>query len=215
MYSLPGMLCHGQFDLMKRWLATMRKTFATMVIQIFVSILHLSLCYYFVFVLKMEINGLGLAISLTNLLKFLLTLGYIMYNKQTARVLARPSLKSLTTGWKEYLKLSLPVILILGSEWWAYELITVLAGLINTEAQAAQTLISICVSVFFEVPLGTSEASCALIGNCIGANNVPLAKKFLRVTSLVAFFVVTSLAFVIFLARDQISALCATDNEVR
>lgn len=112
----------------------MRNTHATMVIQIFVTLLHIILSYYFVFELKMEINGLGLAISLTNLLKFLLTLGYIKCNEQTSRVLTRPSFKSLTYGWREYLKLSLPVILILCSEWWAYELMTVFAGLINKEA---------------------------------------------------------------------------------
>ena len=115
----------------------MRKTFAAMIIQIMMSILHLIFCYYFIFVLNMEVNGLGIAISCTNFIKVLLTALYVTCSPDTRRMLQWPQLKSSFSGWQVYLKLSMPVILILGSEWWAYELITVLAGLISTEAQAA------------------------------------------------------------------------------
>ena len=88
-------------------------------------------------------------------------------------------------GWSEYLRVSLPSTLIICSEWWAFELLTVISGLISIEAQAVQTLVTSGCAILFEIPLGYQEATCAIIGNCIGANNVPLAKKYMRLTTMV------------------------------
>ena len=39
-------------------------------------------------------------------------------------------------GWPEYLRLAIPATILLCSEWWAFEILTLIAGLIGVKAQA-------------------------------------------------------------------------------
>ncbi len=39
-------------------------------------------------------------------------------------------------GWKKYLSLAIPSTLMLCSEWWAFELLTIMAGWIGVNEQA-------------------------------------------------------------------------------
>ena len=67
---------------------------------------------------------------------------------------------------------------------------------------AVQTIVTSGLAILFEVPSGISEATSSIIGNCIGANNVPLAKRFFRMTSKITLIVMSTLAAVIFIARN-------------
>ena len=50
---------------------------------------------------------------------------------------------------------------------------------------AAITIFDEITAMLFMFPLGFQEATCSIIGNCIGANNVPLARNFFKfITSL-------------------------------
>ena len=136
---------------------------------------------------KIDVRGIGLATSITHTFKFLFTFIYVYCSKKINKALSRPRMKETFSNWKEYLKLSIPIIVILCAEWWACELITILAGMIGVREQATYTIVVTALSTIFEVPLATGEASCALIGNCIGANNVKLAKRFFTMTWVINF----------------------------
>jgi len=68
----------------------------------------------------------------------------------------------------QFFKLGLPGTIMLCSEWWAYELLTISASFLGTHAVSAQTIILQISSLAFMIPLGLGVASCTLIGNCIG-----------------------------------------------
>ena len=191
----------------------MRITYVQMIAQFIASILHLVLAYHFVFEKNMDVKGLGLAISIANFSKTAIVVVFICLNKEIRKSVTMMTMNAFAE-WREYLGYSIPVIIILCSEWWAYEVITVLAGLIGVEEQACQTIVSIVLSCFFEFPLAVSEVTSSLVGNCIGAGNVELAKRFYRMTSLIALFVVTSVIGFIFLARFSIVELCTKSEAV-
>ena len=191
----------------------MRITYVPMIAQLIASLLHIVLGYHFVFEMKLGVRGLGLAISIANLIKVLIIVVFIACETKIRRALAWPSCEAFK-GWFEYLGYSLPVIIILGSEWWAYELMTILAGLIGVEEQASWTIVSIICSVLFEFPLAVSEVTSSLVGNCIGAGNVDLAKRFFRITMLIGAIAVLSIITLICLARHYIVGICTTIEEV-
>ena len=53
-----------------------------------------------------------------------------------------------------------------------------------------------------------------MIGNCIGAQNVPLAKRFFKLISCVTEFVILLMAAMTFLSRDKIVAYFTDDEEL-
>ena len=199
---------------MKHWLASMQNTFAAMIAQLFASILHFILCYTFLFYFEMDVRGLGLATSLTNLFKIIVICSYSYCSGSINQALIRPTTKDVFSSWGEYLKLAIPAMVILSSEWWAYEIVTMLAGLLGTTEQASQTIVTTANSIFFEIPLGTAEASCALIGYCIGSGNVALARRFFRLTATIACCEAICLSTLIFLGSHQIASFYSIDEDV-
>jgi len=75
----------------------------------------------------------------------------------------------------QYIKLGIPGTLMLCAEWWAYELLTVLASRLGTSSVAAQTIIMSCASLAYMIPLGLSVAVSSMVGNAVGAGNKTLA----------------------------------------
>ena len=53
-----------------------------------------------------------------------------------------------------------------------------------------------------------------MIGNCIGANNIPLAKKFLQLTSKFASAMVLVLSTITLLANRHIATFFTNEEEV-
>ena len=91
---------------------------------------------------------------------------------------------------------------------------TLIAGWIGVNEQAAQTVVTTGIAVFFEVPLASGEATSALVGNSIGAGNVNLARSFYKLTTRIAFIQVTVMVAGIYLFRRQIAGLYSDDVEV-
>ena len=68
--------------------------------------------------------------------------------------------------------------------------------------------------MLYMTPLGIQEATCALIGNCIGANNVPLAQRFFSLIFKINGLTVIILSLLILFARKQIAQFYTGNAEV-
>lgn len=185
-----------------------------MVAQIICCFIHIGLCYFFVMHKGLGVVGLGLASSCSNTVKFFIIFTATYCNKELGSAMRSPFTSDTFKGWYTYLSLSLPAALILGSEWWAYELITVFSGWIGIEELAAQTLVTSGIAVFFEVPLGLAESTAALLGNCIGANNKAFATKFVRVTTLITLCAIVTITCSLITGRGLVIRCFSSSEEV-
>ena len=118
-------------------------------------------------------------------------------------------------GWGEYLRVASPSMIISCSEWWAWEVTTLVAVLISVEAQAVQTTVTSVYALIYTIPASYQEATAAIIGNCIGANNVPLAERFYILSSLITAISVVFLQFVIFFGRNAIATYYLVSDEAQ
>ena len=95
------------------------------------TLLHLVWLYLFVIYFKMEVIGLGLATLLTNLG---LVVMIQIYAWQVPRI--RESMicfnKHALQGWGEYLKIGVPDMVMLCAEWWSFEILVILSGILGT-----------------------------------------------------------------------------------
>lgn len=89
---------------------------------------------------------------------------------------------------------------------------TLIAGLISIEAQAVQTTVTSVIALVFEIPISYQEATAAIIGNCIGANNVTLAIRFFKLSSWITAMTVIVLQFVILFGRKAIASYYLTSE---
>ena len=71
MVFLPAIYIAGLVDAERRFLNCMKRNYATLMIQILGTTFHIFWCYLFVDVYHMDINGIGYACIVTNLVMLL------------------------------------------------------------------------------------------------------------------------------------------------
>ncbi|RCK56307.1 Ethionine resistance-conferring protein 1 [Candida viswanathii] len=91
------------------------------------------------------------------------------------------------TNWKKMINLSIPGVLMIEAEWFAFEIITLEAARFGTETLAAQSIISTTCVIFYQIPFALSIAAGTRIAWYIGAaskNSAQITTKATIYTSL-------------------------------
>ena len=128
--TMPGVFFFGQFDLHKKWLASMRITLFPMVATISCSVLYILLCFLLVVYFDLGIIGLAAAISIKECAQFFMIIIYCYWSESVSKVIAPLDSESFK-GLGEYLKLSLSSIMMICASRWASHLITFMAGVLG------------------------------------------------------------------------------------
>ncbi len=91
--------------------------------------------WYFVLHLNYGILGTGIASGLTNFFALIIVLIFTYCTDDIKEAVFLPDRRSYV-GLSEYLKIGIPQTIMACSEWWAYELQTILTGYLGVKAQA-------------------------------------------------------------------------------
>ena len=111
-----------------------------MMLMVVGSVLHIVLCYFCVNSFALGIRGLAYATIAKDGILFLAIVFYARCSSKVNYVL-QPIDGDAFRGWGTYLRFSLPSLAMLCSEWWAFEVIFVLAGVLGVLELGA---LSIC-----------------------------------------------------------------------
>ena len=185
-----------------------------MAAQILTTALHFCLCLFLVVYRDMGIRGLGIATSLSYFACWLMTTIYShLCIPKIRKAFFFPGGESFRNWWK-YLKISLPNAVMVCASWWAYEILTFLAGTIGVNELATQTIVASIAGLLIQIPLGLSEGVCAVTGNCIGVDNVELGKRFVRLVAKVTLVIVFAISLSLFFLSTHVAQLFTTDVSV-
>nr|XP_006820737.1 PREDICTED: multidrug and toxin extrusion protein 1-like [Saccoglossus kowalevskii] len=116
--------------------------------------------------------------------------------------------------WDVYVKISLAGILMIASEWWAFEVGTFLMGTVGDTELAAQGAVFGLAYFFYTIPLGYSEAISIRVGNTLGANEPHKARR-VAIVGVISMIISSVLfAIIIIASRDVIGLLYTSEREV-
>ena len=147
----------------------------------------------------MGVRGIAIATSISQFTSWLLlTIYQHTCLSKIKKALFFPGVE-IWRRWNQYLKISLPNSVMVCASWWAFEILTILAGLIGVSEQAAQTLITTLSGLIIQIPSGLAEGVCAVSGNCIGASNVTLGKRFVSLVAKVTAAIVLVISFLLYI----------------
>lgn len=120
----------------------------------------------------------------------------------------------LFSDWSQLSHLAIPGIVMLESEYLAYEIMTLFASYFGTTELAAQSTVSSIASLNYMIPFAVSIASSTRIANFIGAQNIGAAKMATN-TGLIGLIVVATInCLVLFTFKKQIAGLFSKDIDV-
>lgn len=123
-------------------------------------------------------------------------------------------LPDLFKKWGQLSHLAVPGIVMLESEYVAYEIMTLFASYFGTVELAAQSAVGSIASLTYMVPFAVSIAASTRIANFIGGQNVFSAKKSTKVSLILGLIVALTNAIVLWSARNLIARLFTKDEEV-
>ncbi|KAH3761092.1 multidrug and toxin extrusion protein 1 [Pelomyxa schiedti] len=165
----PSLFPFFLYESTKRTLQCQGIVFPAMIVcAAAVVLLVILLCF---FVLYLGLGLTGSAISMTIVYFFMpsVLIPYIIIRKLHRQMWGGFS-RECFKNWKEFLFLGLPGAFMTCAEWWAFEIMTILSGLLGTVSLASNVVIMNTYGIFFMIPLGMSVVSATRVGNALGAN---------------------------------------------
>lgn len=177
LFSIPDLFFLSLLHPLRIYLRTQSITLPLTYCSALSVLLHVPLNFLLVVKLKMGIAGVAVAMVWTNLNLFFFLLAFIYYSGVYKDSWVCPSMDCLR-GWSSLLALSIPTCISVCLEWWWYELMIMLCGLlVNPKATVASMGILIqTTSLVYVFPSSLSLGVSTRVGNELGANRPAKAR---------------------------------------
>ncbi|XP_071676141.1 protein DETOXIFICATION 16-like isoform X2 [Lolium perenne] len=195
-WMLPSLLFYGWLQCHVRFLQTQKIVVPMMVSSGVTAANHVLVCWALVYKLDMGIKGAAVANSISFLTNVSILALYVRLS---------PSCKTTWTGFScqafddipAFMKLAVPSAIMVCMEWWSFEVLVLLAGLLPNP-KLSTAVLSICTRV----------------SNELGAGRPRAALLAARVVILLAFLVGTSEGLLLILVRHLWGHAYSKDQEV-
>ncbi|XP_049377270.1 protein DETOXIFICATION 49-like [Solanum stenotomum] len=179
------------------------------------SLVHIPINYLLVIVLDLGIKGVALSGVWTNFNLVGSLIAYIVVSKVHNNTWSSISLDCFK-GWKSLLDLAIPSCVSVCLEWWWYEIMILLCGLlVNPKATVASMGILIqTTSLIYIFPSSLSFGVSTRVGNELGANR-PNVARLTALVGLSSSFILglIALTFAV-LVRDVWASMFTQDQEI-
>ncbi|XP_062015521.1 protein DETOXIFICATION 19-like [Rosa rugosa] len=198
-YLIPGLFAYGFLNNILRFLQTQSVVMPLVFLSVIPVVLHIGIAYGLVHWTALGFKGAPLAASISLWISVLMLATYVVHAKKFEHTWEGFSLESFHYVLTD-LKLALPSAAMVCLEYWAFEILVLLAGLMPNSEQTT-SLIAMCVNtetIAYMLTYGLSAAASTRVSNELGAGKPDRAKNAMAVTLklsvLLGFLVVLVLA---------------------
>ncbi|KAJ4714896.1 Protein DETOXIFICATION [Melia azedarach] len=176
-FSLPDLFFQSFINPLKIYLRTQNITFPLMLSAAFALALHAPINYILVYHFNLGIQGIAVAVAVTDLNLLLTLVLYLCFSGICRKSWQGWSLECFDE-WIPILGLAIPSCISVCLEWWWYELMIVFSGLLADAAEAVATMgiIIQATALVYIFPSSMSLAVSTRVGNELGANQPIKAK---------------------------------------
>ncbi|KAL0000106.1 hypothetical protein SO802_019708 [Lithocarpus litseifolius] len=214
-WMIPSLFAFGILQCLNRFLQTQNNIIPMLIGSGFTALLHVLVCWVLVFKIKLGIKGAALAINISNWIYVLLFAIYVRFS---------PACKKTWTGFSKealhdipsFLKLAVPSAIMICLEYWSFEMVVLLAGLLpnpTLETSVLSISLNTCYLVYM-VSVGLGGTISTRVSNELGAGSPYGARLALRVMIIVALSEGTIIAITTILVRNVWGKLYSKEEEV-
>ncbi|KAL4383901.1 hypothetical protein GQ457_15G001910 [Hibiscus cannabinus] len=214
-YSLPDLLAQSLLHPLRIYLRTQSITFPLTCCAVLSILLHIPINYLLVSHLELGIKGVALSGVWTNFNLVASLIIYILYfgvHKKTWGGFSVECFKE----WKSLLNLAIPSCISVCLEWWWYEIMILLCGLLlNPRATVASMGILIqTTALIYIFPSSLSFSVSTRVGNELGANQPKKAKLAAFVGLYSGFMLGLSALVFAIMVRNIWATMFTSDKEI-
>ncbi|KAL0347559.1 UNVERIFIED_CONTAM: protein DETOXIFICATION 53 [Sesamum calycinum] len=186
--SLPELLTHANLIPLRTFLRTQGLNSPNTIIATCVSALHLPITYFLVTYLNLRVKGIALSSVIYSLNMNIGLWIYLIFSKAAIKPWVGATLGSIIHGWKPLLGLALPSVCQVCLEWWWYEIILFLSGLLpNPEScVAAMGILIQTTGTVYVFPFSLGLSISQRVGHELGAAHPARAQLAAMIGILIA-----------------------------
>ncbi|KAL7229703.1 hypothetical protein ACSBR2_008249 [Camellia fascicularis] len=215
LFSLPDLLAQSLLHPLRIYLRTQSITLPLTICATLTTLLHVPINYFLVSKLSLGIKGVAVSGVLFNFNLVTLLIIYILISGIYKKTWGGLSMECLR-GWKSLLNLAIPSCISVCLEWWWYEIMILLCGLlINPRATVASMGILIqTTALIYIFPSSLSFSVSTRVGNELGASQ-PSKAKLAAIVGLCCSFVLGFSALVFaYMVRNVWATMFTHDKEI-
>ncbi|KAF9617060.1 hypothetical protein IFM89_033165 [Coptis chinensis] len=214
-FCLPDLLTYSFFHPVRIYLRAQGITYPLTLASAAGAFVHVPINFLLVSHFRLGVAGVAAASAVSNLFILMFLLSYVWASGLHEPTWSAPS-RECITGWKPLLKLAAPSCVSVCLEWWWYEIMIVLCGLlVNPKATIASMGVLIqTTALIYIFPSSLSFAVSTRVGNELGANRPHQA----RISAAVSVFLAAmmGLSAMVFAAglKDKWAQMFTNDVEI-
>ena len=176
------------------------------------SPLSAGLNYLFVYTFNMGLLGAPLATGIAYWVSFLLLLAYARFIDGW-ECWGGWDRKCLQNTWV-FARLAFLGVIHVGTEWWAFEIVALVAGKLGTIPLAAQSVIMTTDQVMNTIPFGVGVATSSRVGNLLGARNAKGAARAANTAAVLSMILGAVVLAILMGVKDFYAKIFNDDMEV-
>ncbi|XP_046328199.1 multidrug and toxin extrusion protein 1-like [Haliotis rufescens] len=210
---IPILPANALYCVLSKYLQAQSVVIPSCLILLAGNLLNAALLALFLFWLKMELLGASLAIGLSFWAVVFLHVGYIKASKIYQDTWSGWSVQCLSE-WKVFFSLALPGLFMMCLEWWCFEIVVILAGLLSGVELATHSIVFQLSVIMFMFALGMAVASSVRVGNHLGEGNPMEAMTAAHVSISIMWVLALFVALLLLLLRRVIPLAFTNEKSV-
>ncbi|TYG88939.1 hypothetical protein ES288_A12G061000v1 [Gossypium darwinii] len=176
-WLIPALFPYSILQSQVRYFHTQSLILPMLFVSLATLCFHVPVCWVLVFKSGLENTGAALSIGLSYWLNVIL-LGFYMRYSASCEKTRCFILKDVFSSVKHFFRFGIPSAVMLCLEWWSFEILILLSGLLP-DAELQTSVISICFtssSLHYYIPFGISVAASTRVSNELGGGNPEAAQ---------------------------------------
>ncbi|XP_047048404.1 protein DETOXIFICATION 12-like [Lolium rigidum] len=172
LWLIPGLIAFSVAQCFSKFLQCQSLIFPMVLSSLITLSVFIPLCWFMVYKVGMGNAGAALSVSICDWVEVTVLGLYIKFSPSCEKTRAPFSWEAFR-GIGSYMRLAVPSALMICLEWWSYELLVLLSGILPNPALETSVL-SICIStvvLLYNLPYGIGTAASVRVSNELGAGN--------------------------------------------
>ncbi|XP_024978471.1 protein DETOXIFICATION 2-like [Cynara cardunculus var. scolymus] len=214
-WLIPALFPYAILQLLMRYLQSQSILLPMLWSSVIILVVHVPICWFLVFWLGFGGAGAALAIGISYTLNAIL-LGVYVYRSECCENTRVIYSGDVLPSIKEFFRFAVPSAIMVCLEWWSYEIVVLLSGLLPNP-QLETSVLSICLTVgalHYYIPYSLGAAACTRVANELGARNPKAAKTAILVVSVLGAVEVILASTTLFCARSVLGYAFGNEKDL-
>ncbi|KAL8268923.1 hypothetical protein R6Q59_002721 [Mikania micrantha] len=214
-WLIPSLFAYAIFQPFIRYFQMQSMLLAMLISSTIALCLHIPLCWFLVFKTGLKNIGAAIAIDITMWLNAIFLFLYMICSSSCEKTRAPISIEVLH-GIKQFFSYAIPSAVMVCLEWWSYEFLILLSGLLpNPELETS--VLSVClntIATLYAIAYGFGAGISTRVSNELGAGNPQGARVAVYVVLLIAIVETSIVSTSVFASRHVFGYIFTNEKEV-